>query len=92
MIKLIKHGNNETEITNGKTPCESVFFSYSTPVAGLDDKGFFKTSHKYSMTTTNHINKWLRQNNFNITDVRVLTPEDIHIHLNVETINVCNNK
>ena len=60
MIKLIRHGNNETEITNGKTPRQSVFFSYSTPVAGLDLKGFFKTSKKYSMTTTKHINKMVR--------------------------------
>ena len=46
MIKLIKHGNNETEISNGKTPVESIFFSYSTAVAGIDDLGFFKTDKK----------------------------------------------
>jgi len=83
MIKLIKRGNDGTEITTGNTPCESVVFSYSTPVAGLDEKGFFKTSKKYSMTTTKHINKWLRQNNCNIKDVRVLTPEEVARHLNV---------
>tara|TARA_R100001082_G_scaffold14353_1_gene7361 strand:+ start:155 stop:406 length:252 start_codon:yes stop_codon:yes gene_type:complete len=81
MIKLIRHGNNETEITNGETPRQSVFFSYSTPVAGLDLKGFFKTSKKYSMTTTKHINKWLSKNNCNPKDVRILTPEEIKLHL-----------
>ena len=38
-----------------------VLFSYSTPVASFD-KGnyqFYKTSKKWSKTTTRHINKWI---------------------------------
>ena len=37
----------------------SVLFSYSTPVAALTDNGYYRTSTKYSSTTTRHINKWL---------------------------------
>ena len=63
MITLIKHGNNETEISNGLVPCESIFFSYSTAVAGLDEKGFYRTDKFYSSTTTKHINAWLAKTN-----------------------------
>ena len=37
----------------------SILFSYSTPVAGWDDKGAFRTNKHYSATTTKHINKYL---------------------------------
>jgi len=63
MITLVKHGNNEIEISNGLVPCESIFFSYSTAVAGLDDKGFYKTDKFFSKTTSKHINAWLAKNN-----------------------------
>jgi len=53
-LKLI--GSNITELNiNGI----SVLFSYSTPVAGWDDSGAFRTSEHYSSTTTKHINKYL---------------------------------
>ena len=86
MIKLVKHGNNEIEIMNESStqPIESIFFSYSTAVAGLDDKGFFKTAQKYSSTTTKHINKWLTKNNaFPFDKVRVLTQKEIELKLEV---------
>jgi hypothetical protein len=76
MIKLIKHGNNETEISNGNTPVESVFFSYSTAVAGLDDKGFWKTDKFYSTTTSKHINQWLRKN-LAFEKVRILPQKEV---------------
>ena len=44
-----------------ETPAHIVLFSYATPVASFD-KGtysFNRTSKKWSMTTTRHINKWL---------------------------------
>ena len=34
-------------------------FSYKTTVAGYDDQGAFRTSTKYSVTTSKHINKYL---------------------------------
>ena len=38
----------------------SVLFSYETPVAAYcEDRGFMRTSIKYSVTTTKHINHWL---------------------------------
>lgn len=38
-----------------------ILFSYETPVAVYDDKYgmFFRTEHKYSRTTSKHINKWI---------------------------------
>jgi hypothetical protein len=56
-MKLAKLGNNETEIIIGEN---TVLFSYNTPVAYQDKSGkFFKTNHKWSNTTSKHINKWL---------------------------------
>ena len=37
----------------------SVLFSYRTPVACLSDNGYYRTSTKWSVTTSRHINKWL---------------------------------
>lgn len=55
-IKLI--GSNQTELY--KNNGDIVFFSYETPVAiYLSGKGYFRTSKKFSNTTTRHINKWL---------------------------------
>lgn len=55
-MKLKPIGSNITELNiNGV----SVLFSYSTPVAGWDDKGAFRTDKHYSSTTTKHINKYL---------------------------------
>jgi len=51
-------GTNRTEVTIGE---RRVFFSYKTPVAvQLEDGSFRKTDKKWSMTTTKHINSWLR--------------------------------
>lgn len=55
-MELKSIGPNQTEIrSNGNT----IFFSYNTPVAGIVDGEFCKTSKKWSMTTSRHINKWL---------------------------------
>ena len=56
-MELIPIGSNQTQInlTNG----DSVFFSYRTPVACLTANGYYRTSKKWSVTTTRHINKWL---------------------------------
>ena len=60
-MKLRNVGSNMTEITTEKG---QILFSYETPVAALladDDNGdtVVKTSHKWSQTTSRHINKWL---------------------------------
>ena len=55
-MKLNPIGSNMTEVeVNGK----SIMFSYQTPVAGYDDQGAFRTSTKYSVTTSKHINSYL---------------------------------
>lgn len=57
-MKLAKLGNNETEvqINNDVT----VFFSYNTPVAAhISGEGYYRTSKKWSVTTSKHINKWI---------------------------------
>ena len=55
-MELKRIASNMTELNiNGVT----VLFSYNTPVAGWDDKGAFKTSIHYSVTTIKHINKYL---------------------------------
>ena len=59
-------GANKTQVEiNGHT----VFFSYNTPVAAnLKDGGFVRTSTKYSVTTSKHINQWLEGANARIVD------------------------
>ena len=55
--------SNQTEITfdNGYT----VLFSYRTPVlAHRDGETPIVTAHRYSVTTTRHINQWLERNDF----------------------------
>lgn len=56
-MKLRTLGANRTEIEcNGHT----VLFSYNTPVAAnLADGGLVRTSQRYSVTTSKHINQWL---------------------------------
>ena len=46
-----------------------VMFSYETPVAGRDSLFAFRTTEKYSVTTTKHINKYLRGLPVNFTTV-----------------------
>ena len=61
-MNLKKISANETELTvNGIV----VLFSYNTPVAcfvstlvGSIPAGYYKTSKKWSKTTSKHINKW----------------------------------
>lgn len=55
-MKLSNKGSNMTEVRFSNI---SVLFSYSTPVAGWDDNGAFRTDKHYSSTTTKHINKYL---------------------------------
>ncbi len=57
-MQLKRLGYNQTEVSlNNGT---KVFFSYETPVAAqLPDYEYVRTSTKWSVTTSRHINKWL---------------------------------
>ena len=59
-MKVRKIGSNMTELVIGHT---RIMFSYSTPVAGQDDEGLFRTDQRYSATTSRHINKYLEGKN-----------------------------
>ena len=65
-IKVIKTGAlmQLRQIASNMTQLDladgtSVLFSYRTPVAALTDNGYYRTSKKWSVTTSRHINKWL---------------------------------
>ena len=57
-MKIKQLGSNMLELDiNGA----QVFYSYETPVAARTETGeLLRTSTKYSVTTTRHINKWLQ--------------------------------
>jgi hypothetical protein len=55
-MKLNNLGNNKTEIVSDN---KTVFFSYKTPVAAIVDGKVYKTSTKWSVTTSKHISQWL---------------------------------
>jgi hypothetical protein len=59
-MRLIPIGSNMTQLSINGT---SILFSYSTPVAGYDRDGAFRTGEWYSSTTTRHINKYLGKGN-----------------------------
>ena len=56
-MKLIPIGPNSAELhlNNGTV----VLFSYQTPVAALIKGQYFRTTKKWSVTTSKHINKWI---------------------------------
>jgi len=61
-MKLKSLGANQTEIDiDGGM---KVLFSYETPVAAFDAKTgrAFRTTAKWSTTTTRHIDKWIGDN------------------------------
>lgn len=65
-MDLKKLGNNETQVSqNGYL----VLYSYSTPVAvrHLASNQEWKTSKKWSSTTSKHINKWCSHNAVSVT-------------------------
>ena len=57
-MKLKPIASNMTEV---ETDVATILFSYQTPVACCmnDGSGYFRTSHRWSVTTSKHINKWL---------------------------------
>ena len=63
MMKVKNYGSNQT-IVEDKS-CQ-VLYSYETPVALIARPGnrAYKTDHKWSVTTSKHINQWLRKEGF----------------------------
>ena len=56
-MKLQYLGSNKTSVEIGDT---TVFFSYNTPVvAFIGGQGWYKTSKKWSVTTSKHVNQFL---------------------------------
>ena len=57
IMHLKQLGPNQTQLTmeNG----DVVLFSYETPVAALHGGRYLRTSQKWSVTTSRHINRWL---------------------------------
>ena len=73
-------GSNKTEVefTDGTT----VFFSYETPVALQDaDGNYFKTEDFWSVTTSKHINQWLKSRGADYCDT--LTQDSINARATV---------
>ena len=55
-MKLNHLASNKTELTLADGT--QVLFSYQTPVAAWKDGEYFKTSKRWSHTTTRHVNSW----------------------------------
>ena len=70
-MKVKNSGSNQTEVSTEKA---KILVSYSTPVAACmnDGSGFIRTSKKWSVTTSRHINKWLEGANAKEVDQSVL--------------------
>ena len=60
MIALMPVGSNQTELklNNGTV----VFFSYQTPVGARIANEYYKTTQKYSRTTSKHLSRWAGEN------------------------------
>jgi hypothetical protein len=54
-MKLKQLASNMTELQIGFT---QILFSYETPVAIFHEDKFYRTSKKWSVTTSKHIGKW----------------------------------
>ena len=72
-MKLRKTGNNTTEITLSNSAV--VLFSYETPVAAIINGTPYKTSKKWSVTTSKHINQWLNDDTNPIRKHQVVEKE-----------------
>jgi hypothetical protein len=59
-MKLRPIASNMTELESGD---KTVLFSYQTPVAcHIAGEGYYRTSKRWSVTTSKHIGKWLAAN------------------------------
>lgn len=71
-MKTKNIGSNMTEVITSKY---SILVSYETPVAYYDyfSGKYYRTSHKWSNTTTRHINKWLDGSSAKEVDQNVIS-------------------
>jgi hypothetical protein len=60
-MKLKQLASNMTELQIGST---QILFSYETPVAIATNDTLYRTSKKWSVTTSKHIGKWSKINDF----------------------------
>ena len=59
IVQQIASNQTEVMLADGT----EILISYVTPVAArIPGRGWVRTSHKWSGTTTKHINKWLIKN------------------------------
>jgi len=58
MLRIIPLKQNMTEVVLDSA---RVLVSYETPVAAEVHGNYYKTSEKWSQTTSRHINKWLER-------------------------------
>lgn len=59
IVQQIASNQTEVMLADGT----EILVSYTTPVAArIPGRGWVRTSHKWSATTTKHINKWLINN------------------------------
>jgi hypothetical protein len=64
-LNPIAQNQNEIELND-----KVIFISYQTPVAYWESgKGAFKTEKKWSVTTSKHVNQWLRGKGYNPAEV-----------------------
>lgn len=72
-LKRIK-STSATEVIQGS---KTILYSYSTPVAmkGIDG-WYYRATEKYSVTTSRHINQWLRSND--AMDAEYVTQERLN--------------
>ena len=72
-MQLTPIAANQTEI---ETDNARVFFSYKTPVAAyVFGKGYVRTEQYWSVTTSRHINKWLRGGYSDLPECAEVTQE-----------------
>lgn len=78
-MRLQKLGNNchTLHFPNG----DEVFFSYETPVAGDVDGLLVRTTKKWSVTTTKHINQYLEGRNAKGVHQSVLDNLEVHVYV-----------
>jgi hypothetical protein len=75
MMKVKNYGSNQTIVQD--LGCQ-VLYSYETPVALIRSSQAYKTDRKWSVTTSKHINQWLRKEGFDpkSKDEVTLIPQD----------------
>ena len=67
-MQLTPIASNMTEVETSEA---RILFSYRTPVAAyIFGEGFVKTDQFWSVTTSRHINKWLKDGNEDLPECK----------------------